>query len=223
MKDNTLRQLGGLCSILLGVSYIAVGILYFMVPPDPGPGGDPTAFYLSIAQNSTLLRLYYLAFALGAVLALGAVPAISDSVRSANEGWVRWMTNLAILGFAVTAIDFFRVFAFQSARAAAYTAADASTRAAIVAVAQGLDPQGWLGFGGVGAWALVVSLLALRGTAWPRPLAYLGIVLAVVYALVVAALALQIELLLAIAAGLGGVIVAPIWYIWAGLTLRRSS
>ena len=222
MQANTLSKLGGLCSILLGVSYIAVGVLFLLLPPDQRPGGDPGAFYLSIAQNSMLARLYYLAFALGAVLALGAVPAISDSVRAAHEGWMRWMTNLAFLGFSVTAIDFFRVFAFQAFRAAAYAAGDASTRAAMVAMMQGLDPQGWLGFGGVGAWALVVSLLALRGTSWPRPLAYLGVALAILYALVVVGLVTQIGLLLTIAAGLGGVIVAPIWYIWAGLTLRRA-
>ncbi len=223
MKDNTLNKLGGFCSILLGVSYVLIGVLFLLLPPDQKPGSDPAAFYPSIAQSPTLDSIYNLVFALGAVLALGAVPAISEGVRSLHEGWVRWTTNLAFLGFAVTAIDFFRVWAFQPSRAVAFVAGDASTRAAIQATPQGLDPQGWLGFGGVGAWVLVVSLLALRGSTWPKPLAYLGIAVAILYWLVVVSLVFNIGLLLSIVAGLGGVILAPIWYIWVGLRLQQAS
>ena len=223
MKSNTLNQLGGFCSILLGISYVLIGALYLLLPADQKAGGDTAAFYTSVAQNPTLIRIYYLVFALGAVVALGAVPAISEGVRSVHEGWVRWTTNLAFLGFAVLAIDFFRTWAFQAYRAAVFVAGDASTRAAIEATDQGLDPQGWLGFGAVGAWVLVVSLLALQGSIWPRTLSYLGIAVAILYWLVVVSFVFNIGILLSIVAGLGGVILAPIWYIWVGLRLRQAS
>ena len=223
MKSNTLNQLGGFCSILLGISYVLIGALYLLLPADQKSAGDPAAFYTSVAQGPTLISIYYLMFALGAVIGLGAVPAISEAVRSVHEGWVRWMTNLAVLGFAVTAIDFFRVWAFQAYRAAVFVAGDASTRAAIEATDQGLDPQGWLGFGGVGAWVLVVSLLALQESIWPRTLSYLGIAVAILYWLVVVSFVFNIGILLSIVAGLGGVILAPIWYIWVGLRLRQAS
>jgi len=223
MKSNTLNQLGGFCSILLGISYVLIGVLYLLLPADQKAGDDPAAFYTSVAQNPTLIRVYYLIFALGAVVALGAVPAISEGVRSVHEGWVRWTTNLAFLGFAVLAIDFFRTWAFQAFRAAVFVAGDASTRAAIEATDQGLDPQGWLGFGAVGAWVLVVSLLALQGSIWPRTLSYLGIAVAILYWLVVVSFVFNIGILLSIVAGLGGVILAPIWYIWVGLRLRQAS
>jgi hypothetical protein len=223
MKDNNLKQLGGLCAILVGISYILIGVIFLILPADQQPGGDSALFFASVVRDPSLIRIYYLVFALGAVLALGALPAISEGVRSMNEGLTRWATNLAYLGFAVTAIDFFRFWSIQEYWASAFVAADASTRPAIDAASFGLDPQGWLGFGAVGVWVLVVSLLAMRANAWPRPLSYIGIAVAVLYWLVVVGNVFGIDILLSIVAGLGGVILAPIWYIWTGLLLRRSS
>lgn len=224
MKDNTLSKFGGACSILVGVSYVLIGITYPLVPAALKAGADPAQYFLSFAQNPTLPMLLYWEFALGAVLAIAAVPAISEVVRAANEGWVRWTSNLAYLGFAVTAITYFQGLARMPERAAAYLAGDASTKAAIAATGGfSLDPQGWLAFGGVGLWVLVVSLLALRSDALPKALAYIGIATAILYWFVVAGYVLQIETMVAIAAGLGGIIAAPIWYIWIGVTLRRAS
>jgi hypothetical protein len=221
MKDMTLNKLGGLFAILLGISYILIGAIFLMLPADQRTGGD--LFYASVVRDPTLINFYYLIFALGAVLALGMLPAVAESVHSQHEGWSRWASNLAYLGFAVTAIDFFRFWSTQDYRASVFVAGDASTRAAIDATAQGLDPQGWLGFGAVGVWVLVVSLLAMRANAWPRPLSYIGIAVAVLYWLVVVSNVFGIDILLSIVAGLGGVVLAPIWYIWVGMILRRSS
>lgn len=221
MKDSTLGKFGGVCSILLGISYVLVGALYLLLPADQRSAPTDLAFYTSIAQGPALLRIYYLIFALGAVLGLGAVPAISESVRRVNEGWVRWTTNLAFLGFAVTAIDFFKVWAIQLYRAEIFVNADASTQAAISATSDGLDPQGWFSFGMVGAWVLAISLLALRENLWPKSLSYVGIALTGMYWLIVVGNVFGIGILLSVAAALGGVILAPMWYIWVGLRLRQ--
>jgi len=222
MKDNSLNKLGGLCAILTGISYILIGAIFLLLPADQQPGSDLALFFPSIIRDPTLISLYYLIFALGAVLALGALPAISEAVRPLSEGWARWAANLAYLGFAVTALDFFRFWSIQAYRASVFVGGDASTQAAIDATGQGLDPQGWLGFGGVGVWVLVVSLLAIRANVWPRTLSYLGIAVAVMYWLVVVSNVFGIDILLSIVAGFGGVILAPIWYIWVGLLLRRA-
>jgi hypothetical protein len=221
MKNNSLGQLGGLCSILVGISYVLIGVLFLLLPADQQPGSDSVAFYTSVAQNPTLIRVYYLVFALGAVIGLGALPAISETVRPLHEGWTRWTTSLAYLGFAVTAIDNFGYWASEAYRAGVFVKADASTRLAIDASVQGLDTEGLLGFGCVGAWVLVVSLLAMRANIWPRLLSYVGIAVAILYWLVVAGNMFDIGVFLSIAAALGGVILAPVWYIWNGLLLRR--
>jgi hypothetical protein len=224
MKDNSIAKLGSACAILVGISYIVVGGNYLLMPAEQRAVGDLAQFLESFAQNPMPSTIQYWAFALGAVLALAVVLAISESVRSVNEGWERWTSNLAFLGFAVLAINNFRFIGLQPERATAYMAGDAATKAAIeVSGPFSLDPQAWLGFGAVGLWVLVVSLLALRGDIWPKPLVYVGIATTIAYWLVVAGYVLSIEPLVAIAAGLGGVILAPIWYIWIGLRLRRKN
>ena len=85
-----------------------------------------------------------------------------------------------------------------------------------------LDPQGWLGFGAVGLWVMVVSLLALRVGAWPTLLAYIGLATALAYWLIVAGFVFNQETLFTIGAALGGILLAPLWYIWAGLRLRQA-
>lgn len=225
MKSDSLNKLGGLCSILVGALYVLVGATYVLLPPEQQAGGTPDAFYRSFAQSQTLSMINFWAFALAGVFALGALPAITESVRSVNEGWARWTSNLAYLGFAVTAIDFFRSIALQPNRAAAYVAGDASVRAVLAAptFAAGLDPDGWLGFGGVGLWALMTSLLAMRSKRWPNTLAYVGIAVGILYWLVVVSLVFDNAALLQIVAALGGVVAAPIWYIWVGMRLRKAA
>jgi hypothetical protein len=97
------------------------------------------------------------------LVAIAVVLALSESVRSENEGWIRWTSTLALLGFAVVAINNFRKIAFQPRMAIAYVKGDAVTKAAIeVSGPFSLDPRGWLGFEAVGLWVLIVSLLFLR-------------------------------------------------------------
>lgn len=224
MKSDSLNKLGGLCSILVGALYVLIGATYVLLPPEQQAGGAPDAFYRSFAQSPGLNMINYWAFALAAVFALGALPAITESVRSVDEGWARWTSNLAYLGFAVIAIDFFRNIALEPDRAAAYVAGDASVQAVLAAptFAAGLDSNGWLGFGGVGLWALMTSLLAMRSKLWPNTLAYVGVAVGVLYWLVVVSLVFDNAALLQIVAALGGVVAAPIWYIWVGTRLRKA-
>jgi hypothetical protein len=224
MKDNTLSKLGGNCSILLGISYLLIGVTYLLLPADQKQTSATDKFLLSFAENPTTQVIQFWVFALSGLLGIAVVLAVSESVRSANEGWVRWTSNLAVLGFAVVAINSFRNIAFQPGRATAYLKGDAATRAVIeLSGPFSLDAQGWMGFGVVGLWVLVVSLLALRAGTWPKLLTYVGIATAVAYWLIVVGSVLNLEALFTIAAALGGIVLAPIWYIWTGLKLRQVS
>jgi uncharacterized protein DUF4386 len=223
MKDNTLSKLGGNCSILLGILYLLVGITYLLLPADQKQTSALDKFLLSFAQNPTTQIIQWWVFALSGLIGIAVVLAVSESVQSANEGWVRWTSTLAVLGFAVVAINNFRNIAFQPGRAAAYMQGDSVTKAAIeVSGPFSLDPQNWLGFGAVGLWVLVVSLLALRVGTWPKLLTYVGMATAVAYWVVVVGTVFNQETLITIAAALGGIILAPIWYIWTGLRLRQA-
>jgi len=224
MKDNSLSQLGGNCSILLGILYLVIGITYLLLPADQKQTSAVDKFLPSFAEYPMTQIIQFWGFALSGLVAIAVVLAVSESVRSENEGWVRWTSNLAILGFAVVAINNFRNLGFQPGLARAYVEGDAVTKAAIeVGGPFGLDPQGWLSFGAVGLWVLVVSLLALRAGAWSKLLTYVGIATALAYWLIVAGFVSNQETLFTIGAALGGIILAPIWYIWAGLKLRQAS
>ncbi len=226
MKDNTLAKLGGICSILIGVSYVVAAVVFLLSPVkvQDAAGIPPGEFLETLAQNSTSYTVPLGLAALDSLLTIAVILAVSESVRSANEGWVRWTSALAIFGSGVNAVEFLNRITLNPARAAAYVQGDAAVKAALTVpgALAGLDPQAWLRWGAVGVWILVVSLLALRGNIWPKLLAYVGIAVAIVYCLIVATNLLQSQLFTAIVGGIGGVILWPVWFIWLGLRLRKA-
>ncbi|MFQ5521069.1 MAG: hypothetical protein ACE5FK_06710, partial [Candidatus Methylomirabilia bacterium] len=142
----------------------------------------------------------------------------------ANEGWVGWTTALAYLGFAVNARSHFMEVAFDRKIIPMYQASDLATQKAVHVVAGlALDiPDGFLTYGGIGLWVLVVSALALREAKLPKLLSYVGVATAISYLLGVVGYSLLIRQLIVISIGLGGLILAPIWYIWIGIRLRSA-
>jgi hypothetical protein len=221
---NGMQRLGGACAIVVGISYVLAGVTYFLLPVAQRPSGRIADFLVSYAQDPTFTRLLFWELALGALFAICVVLALSDILRPAGEAWVRWMSTLAIVGFAVTAVNSFRALSLQPLIASAYVSADATAKTAIAATAQTqIDPDGWLGFGVVGAWALTAGVLMLRTSALPRALGYVGVAVGLAYWSLVAGNVLDIEVLTMIGAGLGGVILAPIWFIGIGLALRRAA
>lgn len=223
MKTNSLNKLGGNCSILLGILYLLIGVTYLLLPADQKQTSAVDKFLPSFAENPTTQIIQFWGFALSGLVAIAVVLAVSESVRSENEGWVRWTSNLAILGFAVVAINNFRNIAFQPGLARAYVEGDAVTKTVIeLSGPYSLDPQGWLGFGAVGLWVFVVSLLARRAGIWPRLLTYIGTATGLAYWLIVVGFVFNQEMLFTIGAALGGIILAPIWYIWVGFRSRQA-
>jgi hypothetical protein len=227
LTDDSQARLGGACSILVGVSYLLLGgLVLFQLPAlrQAVMAGDMGRYLELTAQTPGDIVAEGLVYIAGAILALAVVPAVAARVGAANQGWVRWASTLALIGFTVTLISNVRAITLEPLRAAAYVAGDASTRAALAAsvpIRGDLDPQAWLTFGEVGFWLLVVNWLALRGQAWRRLLAYIGLVLGAGYWLAAAGFTLRSDVLVTVAAGLAGAVLAPIWYIWLGLTLRR--
>ena len=225
MQDRSVAKLGGICSILVGVSYFAIGVTFLLMPAEQQPGSTVPAddFFKSVAQGSTMLVLYCWAFAVGGFAAVAALPAISDLVRSANEGWVRWTSTLAVIGYVVLAVEYIVLQDEVPRMAAGYLQSDASARAAIAVVGSlNLNSQGWVGFGTVGLWLAVVNWLALRGGQWPKVLAIIGLILGIGNGLVIAGFLFGSPTLILIAAGLGAIILAPIWFIWMDIRLRKA-
>lgn len=223
MNNNSLNNVGGVAAILAGVAFIGAGLAFFLDPT--GEASSPQEFYTIFSAGPTIHLLFHWAFALAAIFLIAVVPAVSQLVRPANEGWVQWATSLAYIGFALTLIEHVRWAGIDLEWAAAFAKGDATAQTALIEAARlsGLDPQDVVLFGGPGFWFVVVSVLALREAIWPKALAYLGLASAVMYALVPVGTILDMELLIQIAAGLGGVVIVPIWLIWLGVWLRQGA
>jgi len=221
MKDNSLFRLGGTCAVLLGITGALVDLTYVLLPADQRLGVPAARILPSIAEGARMLNLQFLELTLLGILGLAVVPAISEMLRSGHEGWVRWTSNLAFVGFAVTAVTSSFSFGRLPAVAAAYVAGDPSTQAALTPIWRtSFDLHGLWGYAMVGLWVFVMSLVALRGGQFPKALAYLGIIVGLAYALIPVAFQFKIPVLFMVAAVPGG-IANTIWFIWAGLVTRR--
>jgi hypothetical protein len=225
VPDRTMRQVGGWCAIALAVTYVVAGLLSVLGPADLR-SDDPPTYWRAVLANPALAVAGFWVIALGGVLGLGAIGAISALVSAAHEGLVRWAHNLAFLGFAVSAVSFARMATITYGRGLTYFCESCTGTDNFKKVIDGtqplvqLDPQGWFSFGAVGLWVLAISVLALRGRLLPSGLAILGIVLAVFYGIALAGNVLGIDALFSFASTVG-VLAALGWYGWIGMHLLR--
>ena len=225
MKDNSLYKLGGIASILVGISYVVLGITGVLIPSNLGGVPDVQSPFMYWEANKTMLLTQWWATLVGAVFALAMIPAVSATVQHLNEGWVRWTSTLAMIAFAVVILDNYWSIVYTDARAQAYVTGSEAMRATLTVpgAPQWIDVQGWLAYGAVGLWLLVCSVLALRNQVWHKGLAYLGIFGSGIYFLALAAQAIPVLVIsgVFVFVGVPGAIFAPIWFTWMGIHLRR--
>jgi len=226
MKDNSLYELGGIASILVGISYVVVGITSALTPPAVAGVPDLQIPLMYFEENKFMILANWWALLIGAVFALAMIPAISATVQHLNEGWVRWTSTLATIAFAVVILDNYWAIVYTEAIGRAYVTGTEAVREALTipGSAQWIDVKGWLAYGAVGLWVLVCSILALRNNVWPKGLAYLGILAAFIYFLALASLVIPALFLSGaiILVGVIGAVFAPIWFTWMGSFLRRT-
>jgi hypothetical protein len=223
MSNQSLYKVGGLFAILAAVMYIIVGIT---VPTDPTRSSEsPQEFYTKFSANPSFHQINHLAFGLAGLFLLAVIPAIARQTGDDKEGWVKWVSVLAYLGFGLTALKHFRALGFHVWLAKAFAEADAATLTAVSEASRMVEiaPLGFLTFGLGGIWFFTVSLFALKERRWPVLLCVLGFIAAVTYWLVVVERITGLGLLGIIAAVVGGVIAGPILLIWWGIRTLRSA
>ena len=219
--DNNPQQPGGNCSILLGLTYLIGGLAYLKLPLSQKIEGAD--FLLSYAKEPNAALIQTLALTAGGLLALAVVPMISQKVRAQPGGWVGWTNNLALLGFGVLVIDNLRLLALRPTQALIYSQGDAITRRALELNGPfSLDPDGWLKFGAIGLWVLVVSTVSLRRKIFPEFLSYIGVFLGLTYWMMMLGIILKQPGVLNNVAIVGGIILAPIWFIGIGYQARKA-
>lgn len=224
MKPSTFYSFAGIFSILTGVFSALAGVLYFLLPAEQKLGAPGTEILPSFAAAPTLLTLENLALGLVGVFGMGIVPALGRLQKNENDSWLRWLGNLAFVGYAVSAVGAFIINSRLPVIAKAYVNGDPSTQAALAVIWRTtLDPFGVWGFGAVGLWILFISIAALKsGAGIPRNLAYLGIAAAILHGIVPVGFLSHVNILFLAVAG-GGMVVITLWYVWLGLSLIRAT
>jgi hypothetical protein len=223
MDKNVLR-LGGNTSIGLGLCYVLVGLTFFMVPAEQLKGFSPE-FWPSYVQGPFWRQVFQFTQALGATLGVAVVLGVREWSQKRNEGWLGWASVLAYVGFALGIIDNVRSFELERLQGAIFMSADAATQASIVAnkAINNLDSMGVLGFGAVGFWVVVASLTLNKSGMISAGQKALGWAVALLMWMVVIGYGTGNTVFLSVAAGFGGFVAAPVYFIWLGLGLRGAA
>ena len=200
--------------LLVAAAYVVVGAAFFADPSQDATTGT-VEYWTILADQSAARQVFLVGFALTGLFALGGVATVRALLEPPRSGPVAWAVTLGQLGYAVTAISYFRILSGEGLRARAYADGGAATRDAIASFSIGLDPQGWLMFGATGVFLAVVNLVAWRRRRWPRWLAAIGLVIAGLSVVAWLGLVAGQDTLVDVAVGAGGIVLGPVW--WAGL------
>jgi len=224
MDDNRMTKIGGTCSILAGVVFLISGLVYFLFLVgrfDWNSVSSISQYLQNVPLASTMWSVVNEGATLASFLAIAGVIALSDVLKPANEGFIRWTSTLAIIGYTILAVTNVADLYQTKHMAIGYAQLDKSAQAALEVIGIGtLDPVLSLRFITIGPWFLVAGWSSLRGGQLPKGLAYLGMVAGSVALLVVVAAFLELEALIPITAGMA-VIFHPIWLIGTGIILRQ--
>ena len=158
-----------------------------------------------------------LALLAGGLLASGAIIGLYRRLQPADPGLALWGAVLGSVG------------AIGSATHGAFNLALTVHRpeaAPLEDIPNYLDPRGFLTFAVAGLGVFVLASLILRSRALPRGLGYLGIVLGIFLLVVYLGRLIVLDPenpLLLVPALLTGFVLNPVWYVWLGISLRRTS
>jgi hypothetical protein len=198
MKSNSFQSFAGMCSILAGIA----GFLYaiaFVGLQDP--------------------LLYSLFLMLCGILSVIAFVGLYEMLRDTDAG------------FALLALLFGSIGTAGAAIHGAYDLANAinapdKNLANLANLPSQIDPRGLLTFGFAGMGLFLFAWLMKRSVKFQSALIYLGYLsafLSVELYLARMVILVPTHPLILIPVLIAGFLVNPAWYIWLGLTLRRSN
>lgn len=222
----TIARVGAVASYGVAASYFASAVFAVAMPPElQRPFGiSPHEFWMTLSRQPTAHLCFHGAWIAVGLFGLGAVPAISLLVWRRHPGAILWSGVAALIGFATCARSHLMEVAWDLRIIPVYPGAEpAFQRAVHVVAGLALDvPFGVLTYGAIGVWVLVVSALVLRVERLPPAFAYLGVATGLALASGVAAYSMQVRPLLVLSVGVGGFLLIPAWFAWAGVLLGSA-
>jgi hypothetical protein len=219
MKDGSVFKVAGLFAILLGIAKIVSPILYILMDPNLHAEVPGKTFLPAFADHPNLLLAFFWSEALVGIFGLALVPGVNALMKGKNEGWINFGSNLAIIGYGVSTVGYLLSIARLPAIAKAFVTNPSTQPVLAVTWKSSIDLLGFWGYTAIGLWILFVSITALQHNVYPKLLGWLGIILTIPHLLVLFGTYFKNQSILSSVLIIG--VLAPIWYIWMGLTLRR--
>ncbi len=223
-SDSSVLRVGAIAAVGVALSYLAAGLCAVMMPPElqGRPEITPHEFWLVLSRDPLAHLAFHWTWVLAGFFGLAAVPAISLLVWTAHRGAVLWSGAAAWYGFAVLARSHLMEVAFDRKIIPVYAGADPAFQQAVHVVAGlALDvPDGFLTYGAIGVWVVVISWLGRRDRLLPERLCWLGFATGLTYFAGVLGYTFSIHELLVVSIGVGGMLLVPGWYGWLGVLLR---
>jgi hypothetical protein len=225
--DRSLSRTGSLAAFGVAAAYLASAVAAALMPPalQGRPDVGPHEFWTVLSRQPHAHLAFHWTFVAAGFCGLAAVPAISRLVFAASPGAVLWSGAAAWVGFATLARSHLMEVAFDRKVIPHYAAATPAYQEAVhVAAGLALDvPDGVLTYGAIGVWVACVSALGLCSRRLPRPACWLGFAAGAASLAGVLGYGLRLRPLVLLAVGLGGALLAPVWFTWLGLVLRRRA
>jgi len=199
--DPAFRRFASACAFVVGIGGFAYAVAFVAVLRG---SGEPAQ-----AASATFLLL-------GGLLATPVLVAVYLILRPTSPGLALWALSIGLAGAIGSAIH----GGFDLANLINEPAGDGT------GFPNAVDPRGLLTFGFAAVGTAAVAWLILRGGRLPRGLGRVAAVLAafllVIYAgrLVVLDPEHPVLLVAALVTGFG---LNPLWWVWLGLELRRTS
>jgi len=223
IKIEDFIRVGWISSFTVGILYFLVGVTHFLLPLDQlrGGRGINEAFFLSLADHSLIFSVHYWLVVLLSLFSIPVILAFFKIISSTQKSIILWVTIIGIIGTALSIVDFASV-GVRAPRIAeqfsSYTTSEKS--AALITGLPHVDPC-FLSWALLGIWGSVCSWFALKNKLLPKTICYIGIFGSCLQILVFLGSVVQKQLIVDIAVGVGGLIIAPIWYIWFGLVIKK--
>ena len=221
MRRESVLRFGGAAAITVGALYLLVAATHFMMPRAQLRGAFDISgeFLTSLAQGSAVFQLHYWIVVVLALLTLAVVAAFWELFRGKRSGPVVWATALGSFAAALMALDFAQFGTLAPRLAGKYAAGDAAVRPLLAALGVPHSDPCFFAYGLMGGFALIANVAAWRRRLLPRLLAGIGACGGGLYVILFAGSLAQAPLLVDVAVGLGGLVIAPVWYIWSGFVL----
>jgi hypothetical protein len=216
-------RFGWISSLIVGILYILVGGTHFLLPPDQlrGGRGIDEAFFLSLADLSLVFSVHYWLVVLLSFFSLAVILTFFKIVSSAHEGIVLWVTVIGIIGAGLSIVDFASVGVNAPRIAQHFSSYNESQKlAALITGVPHADPC-FLAWAFAGIWGLGCNGLALQHKLLPKAVCYVGILGSILQFFVFLGSVNQKQMIVDIAVGVGGLVIAPVWYIWFGLAIKK--